>query len=158
MVIAGCSVPAHIKPVQYDVEKERVINKSFDATWQKAVEWFATHNMPIKNLDKSSGLISTEYTLSIKDAGRYMDSGQGESNFSGKVELDRHMGNFNLLIKKIDDSSTKVVINVFFSCLVNQYRYENFFSTNYVLVSSKKVDCASTGQLEKQVLDFLSNN
>jgi hypothetical protein len=156
--IVGCAAPMRIQPVvTYTVEKERVINKSFDLVWQSAVEWFATHNTPIKNIDKSSGLITTEYSLSLSQARKCMDCGSGQSNFSGKVELVNHSGNFNILIKKIDENSTKISINVFFGCTINNYRYENVLSTNYVLVSSTRTDCVSTGQLEKEIYDYLSS-
>ncbi len=154
--ISGCSAPQRIAPTPYAVENERRVERPFDATWQSAVEWFATHNTPIKNIDKSSGLISTEYSMSMKDALVFMDCGRGDSTMTGKVEMDNYLGNFNVLIKKIDDNSTKVVVNVFFSCAVKKYRYENLLSTNYVLESSVKEDCVSTGKLEKQILDYLS--
>jgi len=152
-LIVSCGAPVLVKPVEpVFVEKERTIKKSFDIVWQDAVEWFATHNTPIKNLDKSSGLISTEYT----DAAQYMNCGSGDYTFSGKVETSNHIGNFNVIIKKKNQKSTKVNINVFFTCTVDQYRYENLLSTNYVLVSSTKANCSSTGVLEKEILDFLS--
>jgi hypothetical protein len=154
--IAGCAAPEYIKPETYVVEKDRVVNKSFDITWQSAVEWFATHNTPIKNLDKNSGFISTEYSLSIGEALEYMDCGAGESNFSGKVELVNHSGNFNVLIKKINEDSTKVNVNVYFGCLANKYRYESLISTDYVFESSTRVSCTSKGKLEKEILDYLS--
>lgn len=156
-VALGCTPPKHIvQRATYEVEKERVINKPFDAVWQSTVEWFATRNTPIKNIDKSSGLISTEYGLSVDEAAQYMDSGYGESNFQGKVEVVNHRGNFNVLIKKINETSTKVDINAFFNCTVNRYRYENLFSTNYVLESSIPTKCVSTGALEKELLNYLS--
>jgi hypothetical protein len=153
--IMSCSAPEYIRPTTYVVEKDRIIKRSFDTVWQSTVEWFATHNTPIKNIDKNSGLISTEYSLSIGEAFQYMDCGAGESNFNGKVELVNHTGNFNVLIKKIDDHSTKVSINVFFGCTVNKYRYESLLSTDYVLESSTRTNCTSTGRLEKEVLDYL---
>jgi hypothetical protein len=156
VLFASCAAPVYVKPEPIVVEKERVIHKSFDTTWQNAVEWFATHNMPIKNLDKNSGLISTEYSLSMAEAAQYMNCGSGESNFSGKVELDNHTGNFNVLLKKIGDHSTKVIINAFFGCTVKHYRYESLISTEYVLESTARTTCTSTGQLEKEVLEYLS--
>lgn len=153
----GCAQPKHIvQRVQYNVEKERTVAKPFDAVWQSAVEWFAMRNTPIKNIDKSSGFISTEYGLSVEEAAQYMDSGYGESNFQGKVEVVNHRGNFNVLIKKADENSTRVSINAFFNCTVNHYRYENLFSTNYVLESSTPQKSVSTGALEKEFLDYLS--
>jgi hypothetical protein len=152
--VAGCA-PVYTAPVVYPIEKERTIKKPFDAVWQSAVEWFATHNTPIKNIDKASGLLSTEYDLSMAEAANQIDCGGGDSTFNGKVELEKPIGNFNLLIKKLDDLSTKVSVNVFFTCTVNKYRYENLLSTDYVLVSSEKVNCVSKGTLERAILDHM---
>ncbi|RLB51898.1 MAG: hypothetical protein DRI90_22610 [Deltaproteobacteria bacterium] len=152
----GCGEAVYNTPVVYPVEKERTIDKPFDAVWQSAVEWFATHNTPIKTLDKASGLISTEYSLSMAEAAAHMDCGSGDSSFMGKVELEKPAGNFNMVIKKQDESSTKVSVNVFFACTVNKYRYENLLSTEYILLSSEKVDCGSKGTLEKELLDHIA--
>lgn len=153
----SCAQPRHIAPrVQYDVEKERVISKTFETVWQSAVEWFAMRNTPIKNIDKTSGFISTEYGLSVEEAAKYMDSGYGESNFQGHVAVVNHRGNFNVLIKKVDENSTRVSVNAFFNCTVNRYRYENILSTNLVLESSTPQKSDSTGALEKELLNYLS--
>ena len=154
----ACKTPAPIIPVARVIEKERIITKSYDAVWQSAVEWFATHNTPIKNLDKGSGIITTEYSLSMGEAYRYMDCGGGNSTFSGKVELANYSGNFNLLIKKISDNSTKVSVNVFYSCSQNKYKYKSVLSSEYVLESSNRVTCSSKGQLEKDVFDYIEAN
>lgn len=154
--VTKCVTPAPVAaPVARVIEKERIVNKPFDAVWQSAVEYFATHNTPIKNLDKGSGLISTEYSLSMGEASRYMDCGSGTTTFSGMTELANHSGNFNVIIKKIDDTKTKISINVFFGCTVNKYRYASLFSTQYILESSSRINCASIGVLESEVLNYL---
>lgn len=155
LTVVGCARPVYTTPVVYSVETERIIDKPFDAVWQSAVEWFATHNTPIKNIDKASGLISTEYSLSMEEATAHMDCGSGDSSFMGKVELENPSGNFNIVIKRQDELSTQVKVNVFFTCTVNKYRYENLLSTNYVLLSSEKQDCKSKGTLEKDILDHV---
>ncbi len=157
VIILGCAAPK--KPVVQQapiiIEKERIISKSFDAVWQSAIEWFATHNTPIKNLDKSSGLISTEYSVSIGDAYRYMSCGTGTSTFTGKTEINNHTGNFNVLIKKLADNSTKISVNVFFGCTINKYKYKSLLSTEYVLESSTRANCSSKGALEREILNYL---
>lgn len=156
LITINCTTPARVVSVARVVEKERIVNKPFDAVWQSTVEWFATHNTPIKNLDKSSGLVSTEYSLSMAEAANYMDcGGSTTSAFGASTGLSNHSGNFNVLLKKIDDTHTKVSINVFFGCSLNTYRYKGLLSTEMVLVSSSRINCTSTGVLEKQVLDFL---
>jgi len=145
-----------VVPVVRVVEKERNINKSFDAIWQSTIELLAIYNMPIKNLDKSSGFISTDYKLISGNVSQYMNCVGANSTFSGKVELTNHGGNLNVLLKKINADSTKVSVNAFYSCIANKYKYANLLSTVYVFESSTKIDCTSSGDLEKAILDYIS--
>jgi hypothetical protein len=112
--------------------------------------------MPIKNLDKSSGFISTDYKLVTGVISQYMVCQGASSTFGGKVELTNHGGNLNVLVKKITEDSTKVTVNTFYSCTANKYRYASLISTTYVLESSTRIDCNSTGILEKAIFDYIS--
>jgi hypothetical protein len=102
----GCASSKNVapaEPVVYVVEKDRIINKPFEAIWQSIIELLATYNMPIKNLDKSSGFISTEYKLVTGEVSQYMICEGASSTFSGKVELTNQGGNLNVLVKKITE-------------------------------------------------------
>lgn len=154
---ASSKYVAPAAPVVHVIEKDRIINKPFDAVWQNIIELLATYNMPIKNLDKNSGFISTDYKLVTGDVLQYMMCQGASSTFSGKVELTNHGGNLNVLVKKINEDSTKVTVNTFYSCTANKYRYANLISTTYVFESSSKVDCTSTGILEKAIFDYISS-
>jgi hypothetical protein len=157
-LILSCSSSKYAAPavqVVQVVERERIINKSFDEVWQSTIELLATYNMPIKNLDKSSGFISTDYKLVTGEVSQYMRCEGASSTFSGKVELTNHGGNLNVLLKKINEDSTKVSINTFYSCMSNKYKYANLISTTYVLESSTRIDCTSTGNLEKAIFDYI---
>jgi hypothetical protein len=158
-LIFSCVSTKHVPPpapVVRVIEKERNISKPYDAVWQRIIELLATYNMPIKNLDKSSGFISTDYKLVTGTVSDYMICEGAVSNFSGKVELINHGGNLNVLIRKISEDSTKVTVNTFYSSTANKYRYENLISTKYVLESSTKIDCTSTGNLEKAIFEYIS--
>ncbi len=158
LALQNCSAPktTTVQQAPRIIEKERIISKPFDAVWQTSIEWFATHNTPIKNLDKSSGLISTEYSVSIGDARRYMECGSVRTAFiMGKSELSNFTGNFNVLIKKLGDNSTKISVNVFYGASINQYRTNGLLSSGYTLASSTTTTCASTGLLEREILNYI---
>jgi hypothetical protein len=95
-------------------------------------------------------------TLVSGDVSQYMYCEGASSTFSGKVELTNHGGNLNVLLKKINEDSTKVSVNTFYSCTANKYKYASLISTVYVLESSTRIDCTSTGNLEKAIFDYLS--
>lgn len=149
MLLVGCS--AYKPPRQYDFEKERVINKPFDDVWGKVIEWFATRGTPIKTIDKSSGLLSTDYNLSFDaNASSYTDCGEGGQAALYTQKLENVNGNFNVLIKKVDETSTKITVNTFFSADGNVYNaYNN-------IVSTSKKNCNSTGVLEKKLIEYAS--
>jgi hypothetical protein len=159
LLMYGCATSRYVPPaapVVHILEKERIINKPYDAAWQSIIELLATYNMPIKNLDKSSGFISTDYKLVTGVISQYMVCQGASSTFGGKVELTNHGGNLNVLVKKITEDSTKVTVNTFYSCTANKYRYASLISTTYVLESSTRIDCNSTGILEKAIFDYIS--
>lgn len=160
-LIQSCATTKQVvpEPVVQVIEKERIIAKPFEAVWQSLIELLATYNMPIKNLDKSSGFIATEYKAISGDVLLiYVNCVGANSTFMGKVELVNHGGNLNVLLKRISDDSTKVRVNTFYSCSKNTYKHKNLISMEYVLQSSTRIDCTSTGNLEKAILDYVSIN
>ena len=141
-------------PVERIIEKERVINKPFETIWQGTIELLATYNMPIKNLDKTSGFIASDYKLITGDPNTYMNCGVGRVKMTfGKMDRTNHGGNMTIIIKKMTDDSTKVTINAFYSCTENQYQNS---AMGYFLNSSYRIKCNSTGTLEKAFLDYLA--
>ncbi len=160
ILLFACSAP---KPIVVQntapriIEKERVITKPFDVVWQSAIVWFATHNTPIKNLDKSSGLISTEYSVPMGEARQYMSCQTSTSYYNGKIEYTNYTGNFNVILKKLSDNTTKVNVNVFFGCIENRYKevIRLLGANETVLESSTRINCSSNGSLERQILNSL---
>ncbi|MBU0473261.1 MAG: hypothetical protein KKF62_03780 [Bacteroidetes bacterium] len=143
--VFGCST--YKPPKTYEVVKEMTYNKSFDDVWNLAIEWFANHGTPIKNMDKVSGFIATEYSLSTRQM-NCLDCGSAGQNLFAVQRLDDPRGNFNLLIKKIDDNNVKVTVNCFFKATSNVY-------FDGKLNSSNTIDCNSTGLLEKEIVEYL---
>ena len=146
LLISGCTY----KPPQiYNFDKERTYNQSYDEIWQKAIEWFGSKGTPVKNLDKASGFISTEYKLSPDDfdhdrAHFLCDCGVPGSGGILMGTFQNVNGNFNIVVKRIDDQHTKVNINTFYKAdLMVEGQLRN------------SVDCNSTGQLEKELMDYL---
>lgn len=146
VLIFGCS--AYQPPKDYNIIKELIVEKSFDDTWAKVIEWFSSQGTPIKNMDKNSGFISTEYSLNAEQS-NCLDCGKaGSAGLLGRQSITNPTGNFNVLIKKIDNNRTKVTVNCFFKA-VSRIQVMRETSENVL-------DCKSTGILEKKILDFIS--
>ncbi len=144
----GCSV--YKPPKNYDIIKEMTFEKNFDEVWNSAIEWFATQGTPIKNMDKSSGFISTEYSLRTNQSGCLDCGTAANGGLLATHNITDPTGNFNILIKKISDTKTKVTVNCFFKAI------STFSAVGKTQVNS--FDCVSTGLLEKEILDYLGNN
>lgn len=151
-----CSGCVYYQPPQvYNYDKEKIFPKPYDEVWQKAIEWFGTKGTPVKNLDKASGFISTEYQLSTDD----LDSKSlnylcdcGKSGYSGIIGsvIENANGNFNIIVTKVDEQNTKVIINTFYKADLYS-RAAGEASETY----QRKINCNSTGHLEKEFMNYL---
>jgi len=132
-------------PVDSGVAKTEVINKSYDATWQRATEWFANNNVPIKNIVKDSGLIATDYRLGADSS--FIDCGKvGTYEAFGDKNV-----TVNFIAKEKSTNATDVRLNVFGTGRVTQSDlYGN--STG----SGRTIDCLSTGKLETKLFTYLA--
>lgn len=149
-VLFSCA--AYQPPQKYTFNKKATIDKPFDEVWTGILKWFSEHNTPIKNMDKSSGFISTEYNLSASNLTRYVDCGK-PGNFQ---EIGEQIGNFSIMVEKQGDNVTIVTISVFFKGVL----FTQDFTQNTTYANRKyteiDLDCESTGVLEKEIFDFIS--
>lgn len=60
--LTGCEPPRPVAPSK-PIETEIVVDAPLDPVWDATVEWFATRGLPIKNIDKTSGLLATEHVM-----------------------------------------------------------------------------------------------
>jgi hypothetical protein len=137
------------------VIRNSIINNPFHIVWNKIIDLSGTFNWPIKTMEKESGSISTDYKEVTADPSIYMRCSGANSNFNGKIEPSNHGGNVIFIIKEINDFSTRLTVNVFYSCIAKKYRYANAFSTEYIFESSYKVECESSGNFESALFQYL---
>jgi hypothetical protein len=137
VVLCGCA--SYQTARTYDFTKTRTIAVRYDLAWRKAVEWFAAHNAPIEHLNKSSGLISTEYNLGSVNT-TICDCGDAMSGLDTWY-VDYPVGYFNMLLISMDSTHTQVTINSSYKTRVGLRKNQG----------SGEVDCYSTGELEKDI-------
>ena len=146
LIMLSCATykaPKYKAPDNFD--KSRTYNKNFDEVWGKIIKYFAEKNIPIKTIEKASGIIATEYslnTLSNKDCLDCGEMGFGQS-------LSDYTGNFNVFVEKINENQTKVTVSTFFNAMMETVIL--FARTP----SYRKIDCNSTGILEKDLLYYI---
>lgn len=151
LFLFGCK--NYVPPKEYEVEKERIINKSYEAVWQDIISFMGSANIPIKNIDKNSGFIATEFDLGASFR-EVMDCGEPGSAPGYKQVFENPIGNFNIVVQKISENSTKVTVNVFYKSDLVLYEYNQY--SGYYPIKRQRIECNSTGTLERRLLNYLT--
>ena len=137
-VLAGCATA----PANFEVQKTRSYAEPKDAVWERAVEWFAARNMPIKTIEKDSGIIASERLYGQIGAqgqmGDWADCGKGALEVPVRQKVD-----LNVFVRSVGTGSTATVNT-------------NFSETRRDINDAMRdVDCNSTGKLEADILLYM---
>lgn len=148
--LAGCAGPTLQPPSSATMDRSETYSADFDQVWERAVDWFATNNIPIKNIEKDSGIIGSEYSLgsnySQVDCGAF-DPGDMHVLYDQVV-----VANINVLVRK-GSNGTSVQPNVF-----GQGTFMLRDVWNGVPSTMKAERCVSTGELENDLHRYLRAN
>jgi len=127
-----------VAPVSHQVQNSFPIQKPFESVWTAIIETFAELNLPIMNMDKASGLITTDWMSADKT---FCDCGS-----PGFTTAERETrGKFNVFLKKVSDDSCEMKINCNFKMIVF-----------YTVSNPKKYRCVSTGKVEGSIYKSVS--
>lgn len=135
LVLVGCATTP--EPRQFD--RQIVVDADFATVWDALVEMFGERVWVIDNLDRESGIVTTDWMLANDEAHSYMDCG------SGFFDSDRdHVFRFNVILRE-SGSETSVTVN-------SAHR-----TTRYPLGEEpgELVTCVSTGVLERMIHEDL---
>ena len=132
LAVAGCATA----PTKTAFENSRVYPESYDAVWTQVVGFFATHNIPIKNIAKDSGVIYAEQ-LSFDTADADCGSHPLTIPLKGTVS-------FNAFVQS-QATSTRVTITANF-----QQELTDIY--NHPLAT---VPCLSRGVIEQTILNSI---
>jgi hypothetical protein len=127
--------------VPRQIQNSFPIDKPFDLVWQAVIETFAKLNLPILNMEKASGLITTDW-ISVKnqeDGTGYCDCGKKGPLF---IEQEWRV-KFNVFVKRIAGESSEMQVNAVFE--------ELSIGLEGTIVGTSS--CVSTGKFEKEIYD-----
>lgn len=142
VVLAGC---ASVPPRIHNFESSRTFNTDYDTTWGKLVSFFGRNNIPIKNLEKVSGIIVAEKEMFYAPAAYVPPNGLDCGLPGGLALRVGYQLDFNVLARKIEDR-TELVVNVF-------GKQARRIGDNPIYWS----ECLSTGYLEKAIFDAVGS-
>ncbi len=148
MALSSCS--SYKSPKSYNIENERIFSKDYESVWQRVISVFTEFNIPIRNMDKSSGLITTDYNLGA-EIGQYVDCGTPAKGLY-TYRFENTVMNMNIVVTKVSPAKTKVRVKVFPKSEYAAYEYNN---GRWYKAASEIINCVSTGRMEKNILDYV---
>lgn len=161
--LVSCGVRLVPQTFDYPVQKtKKTLDLSFDKTWSGVVDFFAENNIPIKTIEKSSGLIvSTQMefpaTYWITSEKRLYDPNAyiAVQQVSG-LKIDgtgmRATATWNVRVKAISEDKTEIQVNIATPLVellllnANTYRYE---------WTASICEARSTGMLDKHLSEYI---
>lgn len=146
--LAGCAGPSVTPPGAAPSDQSQVYSADFDRVWENTVDWFAVNNIPIKNIEKDSGIIGSEYSLGANYS--QVDCGTvdpGDMHILQDVSV---VANINVLVREAS-GGTAVQPNVFGHGKATLYD-----ALNSRPATLKLEDCISTGELEESLHQYLN--
>ena len=137
ILVLACASP----PKQYMYENSIKINSDFDKTWEAVISYFASSNVPIKTLEKESGIIAAETQAFPEE---WVDC--GSAGFGVKF-LPPAIGTFNVFVKRESGGGSFVQVTASFSI----EKYDTFNNR-----PMGHVNCNSTGYFEESLLEYVN--
>lgn len=136
LVLAACATA----PVARDVQRTAVVEGAgFGETWDTVIDVFAERTWAIDNVERASGLITTDWMLAGDSAEEYMDCGS-----AGFLNAHRdHEVRFNVLVRE-GGSGAGLTVNT-------AMRATSWDTMNGI--PEGVVQCVSTGVLEREIHD-----
>lgn len=137
ILLAGVLVACATPPRSAAFDRSRDYAATEEAVWPLIVRFFATRNVPIRNIERASGLIvaeSTRVDTAIVDCGfSYMDT-----------PISR-VATFNVLLQAAGEGRQRVTVSL--------AAYENRSAYAGGVI---QLPCESTGTLETVLLNYIS--
>lgn len=125
-------------PKAHDVQKTLTVHGDFESTWSALIDVFSDHSWDIDKIDKSSGIITTDWMKLDNDGAAYADCGSSIATTVGTQVR------FNVRVKD-DDDRTSVTVNA-------KFRQGRTFAD-----SSTIINCESLGAVEALIQREVAN-
>ncbi|MDP6584446.1 MAG: hypothetical protein QF535_07300 [Anaerolineales bacterium] len=150
LFVAGCA-KIHVQPpMKQSFERSRTYPLPYEKVWDRAVDWFADHDVTIEIIEKPSGLLTAKYLINVGD--NYLDCGNIKATGTrGDPIIDKY-GSLNVTVRSIDQNTTKVSVNFFGEYTLTAY---DLWDEHRI---SNSGSCVSTGELEKSILAYIGDN
>jgi len=149
LTLFGCTGAGQKLPEKRNIQNSKVVNASYDETWNTVVEFFAVNNTPLEKVEKEDGLITSARHLRSRNE---LDCGEATGQISwASAKMENVGGNVNVVVRAVGKEQTKVIISVFGR---GEIHIRNAYGNS---LSAQEAACVSTGVLEKSLFSYLEN-
>jgi len=132
LLVVALSACATVPPAPAVVRSPMGIAAPMSRTWDAVIDVFASKNIPIANMDRSSGFISTaEMSVPITPGQTWADCG----TFIGRPQLPSH-ANYNIRVKETGPTTSTVLVATFWKISSS--------------AAGQTAQCTSTGKWETE--------
>jgi uncharacterized lipoprotein len=125
-------------PASHNVRRSTEVPLDYEATWAKVIDLFSERGWSIDNIDKDSGLITTDWMNLDADRDTFADCGG-----SGLATVSGTQMRFNVRVKPLV-TTTELTVNA---------KFRQLRSLNSTV---GEVECSSRGAVEAMVHDHVS--
>ena len=136
VLVVGCATA----PIRQDIQKIFEFDAGYDDVWAAIIDTFGMMQLPIDNVEKDSGLITTDW-LSFEVDDGYADCGKGGF---GRAVRDL-VGRFNVVARDANGTVSVTVNTLYEANRVDVLNPE----------ISSEVRCYSTGVLEADLVELV---
>ena len=146
-MMTGCAMPSIQPPADNNRDYQETYQAGFTEVWESTVDWFAINNIPIKSIEKESGLIGSDYALGADFS--QVNCGKVDPGGMHVLQSQNVVANINVLVRDQPNGVT-VQPNVF---------GQGTFTLRDVWYGIPKVikadQCVTTGELEHSLHQYL---
>jgi hypothetical protein len=151
-ILSSC---VSFKPPQtYQYENARAFSAPLDKVWSAMIATLSEKNVPIKNLEKSSGLLTTDRWISpdwVNGTSIDADCGVMTPPGLGSFRVRLYV-TFNVFVRAIDSAHATAQVNAVYGGIFDQV---DAFGGIHEGQAVK--ECNSKGALEKRILDAIQS-
>ncbi len=151
LTVAGCETI----PKETVFEKSKMFSAPKDIVWEKVIQYFAERNIPIKTIEKASGIVYAERTLSFNQYNRadtsYIASVADCGSGGPLAPTLAHSIDMNVFVRSTGTDSTSVTVNARF------HETRRVVTNGGWATDTISVECLSTGKLEADIFGAIDS-
>ncbi len=149
IAISGCAAPSFIPPSEHDKETSRQYDHSYQVSWDAVLDLVTVSGFRLEQVSKDSGYISIAHNLHLDSS--EADCGVFEAGGTLQVYTMDAVAHVAIRFKELSDDRSEVNVVVTGEKTITG---KNAWSGAFY---KRIFPCESTGELERQVLDYVSN-